>query len=322
MRRGRLAGMLALWAAAAAVGLASCALEEGTARRALVHGGRERSYLLHVPPSLPTGQRVALVLAFHGGGSNGRQTERGTGWSRLADEKGFLVCYPEGVARQWNDGRMARDIESQVEGVDDVGFVSVLLDEILRLHPVDPGRVYATGISNGAIFSHSLAAALSDRIVAIAPIVGGMAPSVFRSFAPSTPVSVMVVQGTDDPLVPFLGGPIGFGRQDRGKVVDTYEAVRKWVAHDGCGGGDPGEPGTIEPLPDADPGDGTTTRRIRYGGGREGTEVLLYVVQGGGHTWPGGPQYVPAWIIGRASRDWDSTREIWDFFARHSRPAR
>lgn len=316
MRRGRVFAMLGLWGAAAAAGLSSCALEEGTVRGSLVHGGRERSFLLHVPPSLPPGGKVPLVLAFHGGGSNGRQTERGTGWSRLADEKGFLVCYPEGEARQWNDGRMARDIAAQVEGVDDVGFVSALLDQIGREHPVDPARVYATGISNGGFFCHCLGANLSDRVAAIAPIIGGMAPSVFASFRPARPVSVLVVQGTDDPLVPFLGGPVGFGRVDRGRSVNTYEAVRKWIEHDGCAAGGPG---TTELLPDADPADGTTTRRIRHGGGREGTEVLLYIVQDGGHTWPGGPQYLPSWIIGRASRDWDATREIWDFFARHRR---
>jgi polyhydroxybutyrate depolymerase len=271
--------------------------------------GITRSYHLHVPSAVgPT--PAPLVLVFHGGGGTGPGTERLTRFTALADREGFLVAFPEGVEKNWNDGREFTSSSAHSDHVDDVAFVAVLIDAIGRAHAVDPRRVYATGISNGGIFSHYLAAHLSARIAAIAPVVGGIADPPDAWLRPEQPVSVLMLQGTRDPLVPYHGGAVAFGR---GKIIDTEEAARRWAALNG------GREPVREPLP-ADGKDRCGGLRTIYPGGRDGSEVTLVRLDGGGHTWPGGAQYLPELLIGRVCRDFDATVLIWDFFKTHPKP--
>jgi polyhydroxybutyrate depolymerase len=144
----------------------------------LLSGGRSRTYRLHVPSGPHDGRPAALVLVFHGGRGDGESVERLTGFDALSDREGFLVAYPDGVGKQWNDGREVADFETFQDHVDDVAFVADLIDAIGNGHAVDPKRVFATGISNGGIFSHYLGARLSGRIAAIAPVAGS--PSRFE----------------------------------------------------------------------------------------------------------------------------------------------
>ncbi|HXX94685.1 MAG TPA: esterase, partial [Planctomycetota bacterium] len=192
--------------------------------------------------------------------------------------------------------------------IDDLAFIDELLVEVARRHPVDEKRIFATGISNGGFFSHWLAAHRSEKIAAIAPVAGGMAPVLAESFRPAKPVSVLVIQGTEDPIVPYGGGELKYGR---GKTIPTLDAVRLWAKHDRCGGARDDE------VQDMDPNDGTTTLRTAWRDGQDGTDVILYTVKGGGHTWPGGSQYLPVSVIGRVSRDFSATEMIWGFFAGH-----
>ncbi len=287
-------------------------LDEHTRPGMIQVGVLERTYLLHVPPTLPCGMPAPLVLVFHGGGGQAKGMASLTSFSELSDKEGFLVAYPEGIEKNWNDGRYVEKSRAHRENLDDLAFIHALIDDIAKRHPVDPRRIYATGISNGGFFSNLLGARMSTRIAAIAPVVGGMAPTVADGFKPDQPVSVLILQGTDDPLVPYDGGDVRFGR---GQTIPTEEVVKKWVDHDGCG------PATTDVLPDLDPGDGTYVSRTRYSVGRGGTEVMLYRIEGGGHTWPGGPQYLPMGLVGRVCRDIDATSIIWDFFKSHPKRA-
>jgi polyhydroxybutyrate depolymerase len=262
-----------------------------------------------VPPALGAAP-APLVLVFHGGGGNGPGTERLTRFTALADREGFLVAFPEGIEKNWNDGREFAGSRAHRDHVDDVAFVAALIDAIGRAHPVDPRRVYATGISNGGIFSHYLAAHLSARIAAIAPVVGGIADPPEAWLRPERPVSVLMLQGTRDPLVPYHGGAVAFGR---GKIIDTEEAARRWAALNG------GHEPVREPLPAGDGKDRCGGLRTVYPGGRDGSEVTLVRLEGGGHTWPGGAQYLPELLIGRVCRDFDATALIWEFFKAHPR---
>jgi polyhydroxybutyrate depolymerase len=301
-----LAGLVAMSPAAAA--------DRSTAIHQVESDGLTRSYYLHVPPG-PGAEPAPLVLVFHGGGGNGPGTERLTRFSALADRERFLVAYPEGIGRNWNDGREISRSQAHREHVDDVGFVTVMLEAIARAHAVDPRRVYATGISNGGIFSHYLASHLASRIAAIAPVVGGIADPPDPWFRPERPVSVLILQGTADPLVPYHGGPIAFGR---GRIIDTEDAARRWAGANGAST----EP-VRAPLPAAGPApDRCGGTRAVYAGGRDGTEVVLVRLEGGGHTWPGGGQYLPQALIGRVCHDFDATALIWEFFKAHpQRPA-
>ncbi|HEY4230934.1 MAG TPA: PHB depolymerase family esterase [Thermoanaerobaculia bacterium] len=307
------AAVLGLALAASGAGLLASRPASAAEPRTLAAGGRTRVYRLYVPRSLPRDKPAALVLVFHGGEGEGATMERFVEFDALADREGFLVAYPDAVGKHWNDGREIAEFESFRDHVDDVAFVSALIDAIGKEHRIDPARVFATGISNGAIFSHYLAARLSTRIAAIAPVAGGIAEPFRSSFHADRPVSVLMMNGTEDPLVPYKGG--GVRRGSHGAVLDTDSAARVWAEANGCA-----KDARVETLPDTDPHDACRAKRSRWTGGHEGTEVVLYTFEGGGHTWPGGRQYAPEILVGRVCHDVDATQVIWDFFKAHPRP--
>jgi len=279
--------------------------------RSLQVGGLARSYLLHAPSSLAAGSPAPLVVVFHGGSGSPSGVDRLTRWSALADRQGFLVAYPEGVGFHWNDGRTTVASGAGPQA-DDVGFVAAMLDDIARERPLDPRRVYATGVSNGAIFAHYVGARLSARIAAIAAVAGGMADPFHVTFRPERPVSVLIIHGTKDPQIPYGGGDIQGGVL--GRILPTEEALRLWAERNGAT-----RPPSVEELPPSN--DERCGGRRLFVNGRSATEVVLLRLEGGGHTWPGGPVgYLPERQFGRLCRDFDATAVIWDFFKGHPKP--
>lgn len=278
--------------------------------RSVESGDRERTYLFFAPPGLDPGTPHALVLVFHGGGGDATSAARLTRFRALAEREGFLVAFPNAVGGHWNDGRDDDFAESYREGVDDVAFVDAVIADVGRSHAVDAARVYATGISNGGMFVHRLAAERAETIAAIAPVVGGLPEPYAPHVAPARPVSVLVIQGTNDPLVPYEGGFVT--RFARGRVVSTDEALRIWTQRNGCDA-------TVarERLPDVDPGDGCLATVETWSGCDGGVSVELLRLDGGGHAWPGGPRYLPERFIGKVCSDVDATQTIWRFFAAH-----
>ncbi|HKK42459.1 MAG TPA: PHB depolymerase family esterase [Bacteroidales bacterium] len=285
-----------------------------------IHDNLKRTLWMFIPSDIKQNEQLPMVIALHGRGGNGKSMLLLTrkGFNRLSKRDRFIVVYPSGIDLNWNDGRMDEEANDRAhrENIDDVGFISALIDTMIRHYNADPGRVYVTGISNGAIMSYRLACELSDRIAAIAPVDGNMPCHLFPECSPSKPVSVLAINSTDDPLVPYNGGEIhgGIRRINLGKVLSAEESVMFWVKHDSCS-----LPPVITDEPDRDPEDGTRVRKMLYPNGVEGTEVILYKIEGGGHTWPGGIQYLPVLLIGKTSWDIDANEVIWDFFKKHSR---
>lgn len=281
----------------------------------LVHGGLRRSYIVHVGVSCDREVPAPLVIVLHGGGGNGAGMVKLTNFNAVADREGFIVVYPDGIDRHWNDGRGVEWYRAHTQDVDDVGFISALIDELSRKLNIDVRRVYATGISNGGMMSYRLGCELSDKIAAIAAVTASLAVNKVREWSPSRPMPVMIIAGTADPLVPWEGGDIRFRGRTYGTLVSLPDTVRFWVEKNGCAA----RP-AVRRLPDSAPDDGTTVRREAYSGCRGGAEVVLYMVEGGGHTWPGGLQYLPERIIGKTSREFDASEVIWQFFKMHSLP--
>lgn len=282
----------------------------GTETGSLRAGGRDRTYLLHLPPARPRAV-LPLIVALHGAGGDGRGMERLSGLSRLADREGFAVAYPDGLWRQWNDGRSGIHLTH----ADDVGFLRALIGHLTGEAGMDPQRVYVTGISNGGMMSQRLACDAADKIAAIASIAATLPEAIQPDCKPQRPVSVLLMHGTNDPLVPYLGGAVAGpgGRPSRGRVLSLDATARFWAAADGCAGGP-----EVASLPDrAD--DGTTVRVARYQPCRHGAAVAAYTIEGGGHTWPCGFQYLPVFLIGKTSRDLDAGETMWEFFRRASR---
>lgn len=283
---------------------------------AIHHGGIERTYRIHLPSSAGRAGPMPLVLALHGGGGTGLNMEQLTlgGFNRLSETHGFAVIYPDGVDRHWNDGRGVADYRAHREDVDDVGFISALIEHLAQTQGIDRGRVYATGISNGGLLSMRLAHELSHKIAAIAPVAISVTDKIAAMRAPARPIPIVLIPGTHDPLVPWDGGNLGFqGGRAVGRVLSVAETVRYWVNHNRCA-----PTPTVTREPDRSPGDGTRVRREAYAGCSEGAEVVVYVVEGGGHTWPGGLPYLPERVIGRTSRDIYANEVIWDFFKKHA----
>jgi len=187
----------------------------GSVEKTIEVDGLTRKYLVYIPKG--TDGPFPLVLAFHGGGGKPIQMERYSRFNALAEKEKFVVAYPEAVDGNWNDGRGVQFVRAQRDNIDDVKFVRMVIEDIGKQCQLDTSRVFATGISNGAFISHRLAAEASDVITAVAPVVGGMAPSIAKNFAPKRPVSLFVIQGDSDPLVPIDGGYVGFrGGRRRG----------------------------------------------------------------------------------------------------------
>jgi len=270
--------------------------------------GLERTYLYHVPNRYDGTQAVPLVLALHGRLGQGSGEERLSHFDKLSDEHGFIVVYPDGLDRSWADGRGATP--SDKKGVDDVKFLSTLIGTFEANYRVDPARVYATGMSNGGFMSGRLACQLSTRIAAVAFVAASVSDAVAANCHPEVPVSVLVLQGTDDPLVPFAGGALG-KNGERGDVLSHDATVEKFAKLDRCP-----EPPKKEHIPDR-AGDGTTIDISIYSGCAAGAEVRSYVVNGGGHAWPSGLQYFPASVIGKTSKNLDASEVIWEFFSQH-----
>ncbi len=289
--------------------------QDGLTRETLKSGNREREFLICQPASLPDGEEVPVVFVYHGGTGTAKGTMNLTRFNALALSERFIAVYPQGIGNGWNDGRKTTVSESHRDGVDDLAFFDAMLKWLRDHRPIDRRRIFVTGISNGGIFAHYLAAQRSGQIAAIAPVVGGIARPFDKVFQPAEPVSVLIVQGTDDPLVLYEGGAIGgWDGKDRGAIISTDAACRLWVTANGCF-----EQSSVAPLPDRDPNDGCRVEATKWSQGQANSEVWLYRVQGGGHTWPGGIQYAPKRLIGRVTHDIDSD-EIWRFFESHPKP--
>jgi polyhydroxybutyrate depolymerase len=274
-------------------------VEEG--RRTLEMDGLRRTYLLHLPPSRRPGRPVPLLFVFHGASGDGGGIARHTGLTEAAHARGYAVVYPDGVDRRWNDGRGARATR------DDVGFVRLLIDSLRRELPADPRRIYATGISNGAGLALRLACDLPGTFAAIASVAGALAAGLEERCAASAPVSVLMLHGTGDGFIPYDGGVL---TRRRGRVLPAPRTAALFARLDGC---------ADQPVLGVEPDtvhDGTSVRRSAYPGCAEGREVVLYTIEGGGHTWPGGPPVGRS--VGRVTRDLRATPLILDFFDGHA----
>jgi polyhydroxybutyrate depolymerase len=296
-------------AIALAVGLALQAAGSGAGapqQDTIVHDGITRTYVVRLPDGPPRrNERLPLVIVLHGGGGNAANAEKMTGFTAKARKEGFVVVYPDGTSRlgvgllTWNAGHCCG--YAMENRVDDVGFIGALIDRMIAQHAVDPRRVYVSGMSNGAMMSHRLGIELSQKIAAIAPVVGAVFGDEKK---PANPVSAIIINGALDKSVPPLGGPTG------GRFAGAWEgppprpAVAQgafWADADGCK-----SPPEIRDDPRA------TVARYACPGGRA---VESYIVKGNGHAWPGGER--GSRLGDQPTTSFAATDVIWDFFKAH-----
>jgi len=287
--------------------LATAPLGSGDHVRTVWVGTLERSYLVHIPARYDSREPTPVVLAFHGGGANAYSMMVFSGLNKKSDEAGFIVVYPNGTGRlkqvlTFNGGNCCG--YASANKVDDVEFTRKILVDLATSANIDPKRVFATGMSNGGIMAYRLASELSDRIAAIAPVGGPMGTD---SVTPKRPVSVIHMHGTNDESAPFRGGK---GKGLSGTDFYSVErSIQAWVRANGCGP----EPGVTK-VPDTAK-DGTAVIRTAYGSCKDGAEVVLVVIEGGGHTWPGREPRLRA--LGKSTKNISANDVMWEFFEKH-----
>lgn len=283
--------------------------------------GRKRKFYVHVPASYERSRPMPLVLNFHGGGASAEGHRTITKMDGASEKHGFIAVYPRGTRadgnevkryqRFWNVGEGPQGTFNSnpiISRSDDIGFVKKILDDVSDKFNIDDTRIYATGFSNGAIFSYYLACHVSDRIAAIAPVA---AP--FWNYPGDCQmkraVSVMHFHGKDDKCAPYNGGPAGCeaGIANEGRIFPSVEnSINVWREIDSC---------SQEPKGTYSNGDATC---ITYSPCAEGTEITLCTMEGAGHTWPGGKPYsIPGFEIGETSYDINANDAMWEFFQKH-----
>jgi polyhydroxybutyrate depolymerase len=306
MRQLRAAALVALLGCLAVV--TGCRKpQEGTEEGTMEVAGRDRTYLYHHPAGWNGDQKWPLVIALHGRGGQGVNQEKLTHMTDLADRKGFVVAYPDGYRRSWHDARDKGPAAD--EGVDDVAFVSALIDHFVAEHSVDAQRVFVTGTSNGGIMTYRVACELADKIAAAGPVIGLMPDNPAYECKPSRAVPMIIFAGDADPFVPYEGGDVA--GDEKGRVLSAHATRARWAELNGCEGADFQQ--SIDPVDDE-----TRVEEMRHTRCRDGAQVVLFSVHGGGHTWPSGEQYLPEAIIGKTTRDVDASEQLWEFF--ESRP--
>ena len=258
--------------------------------------GLERNYILYVPAIYDGANAVPLVINLHGYGSNAAQQNFYGNFKNLADVDNFLVVLPDGTkdfsgTPYWNSF-------AGNGTVDDVAFISGLIDTLSKNYNIDPAKIFSTGMSNGGFMSYRLACELNNRISKIASVTGSMNTTLQGTCSPGAPIPVMQIHGTNDPTVPYNGS---FG------VVAIENVVDYWVNNNNCE-----SVPIVENLPDINTADNSTVERYTYVNGDAGSSVIFYKVIGGGHTWPDSAIPIPAY--GPTNRDFNASQVIWEFF--------
>ncbi len=283
-----------------------------------------RTYTVHLPQSYNPATPTPVVIVFHGLGMSGLSVRGLSAMDFCAERNGFITVYPDGVGGRWNDGLQPRG------GADDVAFVSDMLDAMSRKYKIDNRRIYACGISNGGFFVQRLACDLSNRIAAIGVVAASGVEAVCKTCSTHRGMPVVFFMGTDDPLLPREGeskelGKLGetLGLADMGiknmsstvakmgGMLTCDEAAEFWARNNNCSA----HP-RVENLADRDSRDGCKVRRETFSGSNE---VVVYTIEGGGHSWPGGMGGVAQDIIGRTCNDINASEIMWQFFQSHSR---
>jgi len=263
----------------------------------ITHNNLEREYILYIPESYSGDNSVPLVLNLHGYTSNAGEQMIYSNFLEISDTEGFLLVHPMGTTNKlnqpfWNSW--------ETEDVDDIGFLSSLIDFLGQEYNIDLNRVYSMGMSNGGFMSYTLACELSDKIAAIASVTGSMYTDQYLVCDCEHQMPVMQIHGTTDITVPYFGSPTA-------EAID--DVVAYWASFNQCN-----ENPVFFDLPDLNTMDLCWVEHYIYENGTNGASVELYKVINGGHTWPGA--YIPLPGV-NTNQDFSASQKIWEFFAKY-----
>lgn len=262
--------------------------------------GLNREFITYLPPGINPNDKLPVIISLHGRLGTAERQMKFANFKPIADRDKVIIVCPQGVDRSWNDGR---ETPAHRKNIDDVEFIDSLIRYITRTYNADNSRIYVTGMSNGGFMASRLAIDLNRYIAAIAVVGASMDKS--TKFEPGLVMPAMYIQGTKDPLVPFEGGEMEKG--GGGNIYGHKEILEKWAANDSCS-----KKPVITNMP-VKIDDGTSVIREVYSN-PNGLKVIGYTMVNAGHTWPGGSQYMPKFVIGSVSKNLDACEVIWQFF--------
>ena len=268
--------------------------------------GLTRTFTFYLPDGFSPSRRYPIVMLLHGGMANGERIEQQTGLGSHVDRGGFIAVLPDAGGEQWNDGR-----ETTRSGRDDVAFLVAVVREMVMSRRGDPARVFVGGASAGGMMTQRLACEATTVFAAYAVAVANLPSALAATCRPARRTPIVFFESTTDPIMPWGGGEVRHGRFRGvgGRVLSTPETIGFWSRVDGCGRAQTRDiPNRVN--------DGTHVRVMNFG--RCG--LVLYEIQGGGHTWPGGRTPGGAfvrWIVGNTTHAIDATSIMLDFFRRH-----
>jgi polyhydroxybutyrate depolymerase len=287
----------------------------GDGIRYIEHQGVARAFVLYRPePTTSAGPRP-LIVVLHGLGGNASRT-RNWGYEAVADREGFIVAYPQGIENRWSYGRpvSARPMPRVGdEQVDDIGFLARLVDTLVSEQLADRSRVFLVGVSNGGVMAYTVACSMTRRFAAVAALLSPMTNLQIEDCKPDGTISVMLLAGTADRSMPYNGVKLEFGG-----LVSVPDTVEYWRQVNKCG------EFRVTPVPHRDPDDPTRVEVMHWPRCADGSSVVSYRVEGGGHR---APSLAPAseaereWtqVAGAKNRDIETSEEVWKFFQRFAR---
>jgi polyhydroxybutyrate depolymerase len=267
--------------------------------------GRLRTYYIHTPKSYNPDRPMPLVLVFHGDNGTGRSISDVSRFNDLAEQKGFIAVYPDAIDHRWS----LRANSSRK--VDDVLFVTALINHLQEVRNIDSHRIYATGFSKDGILTQALACKLPNKIAAFASVAGSLPVRLKPSCQPQTSVSMLMINGTNDKDVHYQGDDT----TQRGALVSIPEAVNFWQSHNQCT-----SPTEDPQQKNPSSSDRTKVTTSRYSDCNGNSEVFLANILGGGHFWPGGASSDEDLNKFNAKLGFDASQNIWNFFQSHSLP--
>ncbi len=255
----------------------------------LTWDGETRTYRAFVPPSVDRHRPSPLVVMLHDAGGSADSISETTQFDREATASGFIVAYPDSLRGTWNAGFCCGSAPREL--IDDLGFLTRLLEQLEAGYRVDPERIYVAGVSNGAVMAYALGCELGDRLAGIASVAGVM---LLENCVPHGPLSALEIHGTADPLVPYQGGPMPEFIGAAAPSPPVPAVAERWAELNGC---------APQPTTETDPPVTATT----WSDCRAHSAVRLLTIHGAGHTWF-------ASEFGPVAGAVDATEEIASFF--------
>jgi len=276
----------------------------------IAHDNHIRNVTYHIPKKLKRRKR-SLIICLHPADETPESFARITrrSFHRLSEQNNFILSYPEALNKNWNDAREDSISLSHYDDVDDVGFIEKVVEFAIDSFRVDPKQIFAVGLSEGGLMTYRLACEIPRKFKGFGTVAASMSLDQLVECRADTSISLIAINGTRDPVLPYQGGQIMIDEQAQGSVLPVEDAIDFWVKECGCN-----EKFVLKDMANRDTFDETRSEKLTFEDCKDDRSIVLLRVNNGGHTWPGGRQYEGQKNIGKTAKDFDASFEIWKFF--------